>query len=599
MRLAIVVALFAAPALTLNATSADCPFDATSYRDAASIRAQVSRVASIVAPAATTSRRRGVTPPPLTYPAHRNYVDDEIAGAMRRAGINAAPLSSDAEFLRRVTLDLAGRIPTVDEVRAFLASHDAGKRDAVIDRLLQSEDFNDRWTLWFGDLVQNVYVASDVGQGVLLGRTPYYHWIRDSIAAHKPYDAMVRELLTSAGDQKNGPANYFVRLYQENGPPQDTFDNVATQSGQQFLAMPMNCVSCHDGAGHLELVNRGLSRVKRRELWGMAAFFPGIRVTLAATGGWVTTEDPAGQYTLTTSSGNKSPRHPPDGASEVVEPQYLGGGKPADGENRRAAYARMLTADPQFARAAVNYVWKELFGLGIIEPVNNFDLARLNPDGADPQPTHPALLEHLAADFAAGGYDLRALMRLMTTSSAYQLSSRYPSEWKESMTPYFARRYPRRMLAEVLLDALYNATGRTMSLEVGGHGKVTKAVATPEPNGLVNNGHPQGLFLVDFGEGNRDSIPRTEEPSLIQTLGMMNDPQVLAGLKNGTTVAAVTAATSDPAEVTSRLYLATLSRPPSAEELAIAVEYLNGGPLRERAEDLQFVLLDKLEFLYY
>jgi len=135
-------------------------------------------------------------PPPIVYPSSRNFIDTEIFGKMKLARIAPASMSSDTEFLRRVTIDLAGRIPTANEVNAFLGDTSADKRDRLIDTLLASDDFNDRWTLWFGDLVQNIYDASSVGQGVLTGRSPYYHWIRDAIAGHKAYDAMVRELLT-------------------------------------------------------------------------------------------------------------------------------------------------------------------------------------------------------------------------------------------------------------------------------------------------------------------------------------------------------------------------------------------------------------------
>jgi hypothetical protein len=575
------------------AATAVCPVE-HSFQTAHQIQTQVSRTAEAAAP---STRHRAVVPPSIVYPASRNFIDTEIFGKMKLARIAPAHLSSDTEFLRRVTIDLTGRIPTPAEVQAFLADTNADKRDRVIDTLLASDDFNDRWTLWFGDLVQNIYTASDVGQGVLDGRSPYYHWIRDSIAAHKPYDAMVRELLTSSGDQMVNPAsNYFVRLSQENGPPQDTFDNVATQAGTQFLGMPMMCVSCHDGVGHLELLNKGMSHVKRRQLWGMAAFFSRISIAFqrqGAGGSYVVTESPDGEYILNTTTGNKTARLPLPGASDVVEPQYLDGGKATDGENRRAAYARLLTADPQFARAAVNYFWKELFGLGIVEPVNNFDLA------SDTQATHAALLDQLAASFAQNGFDLRALLRLMVQSNAYQLAGRYDGTWNETWTPYFARHYPRRMLAEVVLDALNAATGRKLNRNVVLHGLVTRAVATPDPLALVNNGYPEGPFLADFGEGDRDSNARSADPSLLQVLEMLNDRQILDGLGAKTLVASLIAKNTPPADMVDQLYVAALSRHPTAAESAAAVAYLQGGPIAERAPDLQFVLLNKLEFLFY
>jgi hypothetical protein len=428
---------------------------------------------------------------------------------------------------------------------------------------------------------------------------------------------MVRELLTATGDQKlEGAANYLTRLLQLNGPPQDTFDNVATQSGAQFLAMPLNCISCHDGAGHLEPVNRGLASRKRYELWQMAAFFSRLEIKFFSPvqgkpGEWVVGDRKTGAYLLQTTSGNKSARQPAAGQAVTVTPTYLGGGLPNDGEPTRAAYARMLTADPQFARAAVNYLWKELFGLGIVEPADSFDLARQRPESLPPgvalQPTHPALLERLATSFAANGYDLRALLRLLATSSAYQLSARYErGTWNESWTPYFARHYPRRIIAEVLLDALHQATGRTLAIEIQNPGEettqlVTKALALPDTFAAGSLGDtPYSRFLKDFGSGNRDTVPRTSSPSILQALTIMNDETVLEGVHrtNTNNVRTILAATHDPAEIARRLYMATLSRPPRADELAKAVGYLTQGKLEESAEDLQYVLLNKLEFLY-
>lgn len=554
-----------------------------------------------MAETAAPSRHRAVKPPaapPIAYPASRSFIDTEIFGKMKLAKIAPAPMSSDSEFLRRVTIDLAGRIPKPNEVSAFLSDTSADKRDRVIETLLASDDYNDRWTLWFGDLVQNVYDAASVGQGVLIGRSPYYFWIHDNINARRGYDAMVRDLLTSSGTQTANPAsNYFVRLEQENGPPQDTFDNVATQSGTQFLGLPMMCVSCHDGLGHLELLNKGMASVKRRQLWGMAAFFSRVNMTFQREGPggeWVVSESSEGEYQLNTTTGNKSVRQPLPGASNVVAPVYLFGGQPADGENRRAAFARLLTADPQFARAAVNYIWKEFFGLGIVEPVDNFDLASTT------QATHPALLDELATYFQQSGFDLRALMRVIVQSNAYQLSGRYDGTWNDAWTPYFARHYPRRMIAEVLLDAIYAATGRHLSLNVSQHGVVTKAVATPDPLAFVNNGFFQGPWLQDFGEGDRDSNVRSQEPTLLEVLEMLNDRQVLDGLApTKTLVGNLVSNKTTPEGIVDQLYVAALSRPPTAAERDTAVAYLKGGPLQDRAADLQFVLLNKLEFLFY
>jgi hypothetical protein len=580
----------------------DCPYDPARHRDERVIRAEASRFAELIAP---TGKRRAVSPPSNAFPEERNFIDVELYAAMKKAGISPAPLSSDAEFLRRITLDLGGRIPTTAEVRAFLQDTTGDKRQRAIDRLLASDEFNDRWALWFGDLVQNTLVASGVGRGTGDGRSPFHRWIRASIEARKPYDAMVREMVSSAGRQTQiGQVNYLVRQKQENGPPQDTFDNLATQSGAQFLGMPLMCVSCHDGAGHLEAVNMGLSRTKRRQFWGMAAFF--ARTTIRFQGGDfnVAPITGGGAYRLGTVHGNKSARTPGEGQPDTAEPAYLhGGGKPEAGEDWRVAYGRMLTADRQFARAAVNYLWKQMFGLGIVEPVDGFDLARLSPPaGITPQPSHPALLEQLTDHFITNGYDLRSLLRLMATSSAYQLSAQYSAEaWNETWTSYFPRRYPRRLMAEVMLDAIHQATGRPFEVDIADYRRITSAVAAPDPYAILFSRYTAfAQFLGDFGQGNRDTMPRTNAPSLVQTLILVNDPFVLRGTKRteNTFVGALLRETRDPDQIIERLYVASLSRLPSPSETSIAREYLAAGNLDERTEDLQYVLLNTLEFSF-
>lgn len=602
---ALCVAAIVVPSSATAQSRADCPFDPAHYRDEYKIRSEASRFAELVAPSAAQGKRRSVRPPERTFPAVNNFIDVAVFDKLTRAGIYPASISSDSELLRRASIDIAGRIPTADEVRAFVADATPDKRARAIDRLIASDDFTDRWTLWFGDLVQNVYVAVGVGSGVSNGLNAYYRWIRESIASKQPYDAMVRTLMAGTGlNTARGEANYIVRQRQANGPQQDTFDNLATQSGAQFLAMPLNCVSCHDGAGHLEIVNLGLSKMKRSQLWGMAAFF--AKTQTRFQGGAIEVLTNAnGAYRLSSIFGNKSPRTVPEGQPTTALPVYYTGGTPAEGEDLRVAYGRLLTADRQFARATVNYIWKEMFGLGIVEPADSFDLARLAPPaGLVPQPTHPALLEQLADSFITSGYDLRALIRLMAQSSTYQLSARYDAgTWNETWTPYFARRYPRRIMAEVLLDAVHQATSVPFQVDFYDYGPITKAVAAPDPYLLQfsrNGGATFGQFLADFGQGNRDLITRSSAPSLIQTLTMMNSGIVLNGIKRTgrTTVATVLNDTRDPAAIAERLYLTTLSRYPTAEERTASVAFLAGGNLDERTEDLQYALLNKLEFLF-
>lgn len=553
--------------------------------------------------AAGESRRRAVGKPVSGGTlAIANFIDTHIGAKLKEAGIQPAAISRDEEFLRRVSIDLTGSIPSAADAVAFFADTRTDKRARKIDELLQSDAFVDRWTMWYGDLVQNVQVSDAVRQ-YYLGRNAHYLWIKESIRSGKPYDAMVREDLAGEGDSfTSGPANYAVRQLQRNGPPQDTYDNLAAHSAEKFLGIPMLCISCHSGPGHLELVNIYLRNKTRDDFWKMAAFFArtgvrGSRYTDPANPNanvirYDVTTVPNGAYRLNTTDGNKSPRAPASGQPDTVTPAFLTTGEqPRAGEPYRAAYGRMLTADRQFARATVNYLWAEMFGRGLVEPLNSFDLARLSV-----QPSHPALLEALTDDFIAGGYDVRAFLRTIALSNTYQLSAQYNGPHPE--VSYFARRAPRRLSAEALLDAILAATAVPAQFQVQGLGTVTKAMQLPDP--LEARRTAASRFLDHFGRGNRDDVARTNDSAISQSLALMNDSIVTTRVRraNNSTVSKVLAATSDPGTVADQLYLITLSRRPTPAERQIAVAYLAAGTLAERAEDLQFVLINSLEFLF-
>ncbi len=541
-------------------------------------------------------RRRAVR-----IPVASSFIDTHIDAKLAANAIAPAVVTGDEEFLRRITVDLTGTIPSPAEVDAFLADTAEDKRAKKIDALLASSAFTDRWTLWFGDLVQNVQAATN-SREYYIGRNAYYTWIKASIAANKPYDAMVRELLAGEGNSfQSGVANYIVRQIQRNGPPQDTFDNLAAHSAEKFLGVPLLCLSCHDGKGHLELVNWYLRGKTREDFWKMAAFFSrtssrGVRYTDPANPNlniisFDVAPNPLGSYRLNTSDGNKSPRTPTTNGDSVTPAFFTTGEQPKPGETYRVAYGRMLTADRQFARATVNYLWKEMFGTGLVEPLNAFDLAKL-----DTQPSHPQLLEDLTTEFIAKNYDLRALLRTMALSTAYQRSSLYSGTHPD--VSYFARRNPRRLHAEVLLDAVATATAVPFRFTVQGLGTVTKAVQLPDP--LESRRQPGSVFMNAFGRGNRDDVLRTNDGAISQALSLMNDPVVTqrARRASNSTVQQILATTSDPAVIVDKLYLATLSRRPTPAERTASIDYLRAGTLAERTEDLQFVLLNTVEFLF-
>lgn len=598
------------------ATSTECTFNPAAQRSPREMWHELSRQAELIAPSdlvqknnATGGRRRAVQPPKVNWQA-KNFIDDEIFAKMAKDGIKWTVPASDEEFLRRIYLDLTGQIPTAEKVKSFLADTSASKRDKLIDDLLSSEEFIERWTVWLGEMTQNVTVAANTVLFVN-GRNAYYTFMRDSIRNGKPYDQIVREMVGSNGaNWTQGQVNYWVRNIQNNGPIQDTYDNLSADSAEKFLGLPLNCLSCHNGIGHLEQVNTSLVPRTRSDFWKNAAFFAATQTTTRRDpvnnqSEYTLVENAVGEYRLNTSTGNKTPRAAPAGQPNTVTPAFfLSGETMKSGEARREAYARILTANPQFARATVNYVWKEVFGIGIVEPADSFDLNRQNPATLAPgmtlQPTHPQLITRLADHFVGNGYSLRALLKTIVSSNAYQLSSRYaPGGWNELWTPYYARHYPRRMLAESVLDAICRSTSRPQTYQIGGLPNITRAMQIPDP--LEPNGRNNiGAFLNGFGRGDRDTTARTSEGSIVQALAMLNDPIVTTRVRanQNSTVDQVLRATKDPGTITDELYVATLSRRPSSQERAAAIAFLGNGDLTRNAEDLQYALLNRLEFLY-
>jgi Protein of unknown function (DUF1549)/Protein of unknown function (DUF1553) len=652
LSLALLVSLRPVPAFA----ESDCTFRPQGDPDGIARRHAASRATQLFAsshPAAAASAGtsvlagQGFEAPVVRIP-RVNYVDDEIFGTMDAARVDGvpilpSPLASDAEFLRRVTLDLTGRIPDAALVTAFLADHRSDKRSRMVDTLLASDACVDRWALFFDDLFRNTaFPPSGTGRLGAGGRNVLHAYFTDALRSHKPYDQMARELITGVGDSYvTGAVDFAVRDVQNNGPirgptNQDTFDNLAATAGTVFLGMnSLFCTSCHNGAGHLETLSLWGATKTRQDFWGMAAFFakaqflpinqqqPGIYE-------FVVTDNGRSDYSLSTQTGNKAARVPcsavpageacnpyptvPPGVMTITPKYVMNGQTPLAGEGYRAALARLVTADPQFAKAAANYIFKEMFGTGIVEPPDGFDLLRQDPAGNLPpgmsvQPTHPNLLVELGQDFAAHGFDLRALLATLAKSNAYQLSSFYPGTWNDAYAPYYARHDIRRLGAEMLVDAITKATGVPLPMNVNGYANtVSWAVQLPdtlEPS-AGRGGALIRTFLDTFLRGNRDNEPRAFDFSIAQALYAMNNDTVVVGrMKStaaGSTVNRLLAQKATPATIVSTLYLTTLSRLPSPAETATALALFSrvgsGQTTASVADDLQFALLNKLDFLF-
>lgn len=533
--------------------------------------------------------------------SRRNFIDEHIFGKMERDGIPHAPLASDEEFFRRVHLDLTGRIGTDEALRQFLASTESTKRDKLIDSLIGTPAYRARWTYWFGDL--SMAAANRIGND---GKNLYYRYLYDNLQINRPYNQMVTDLLTAnaASNWYVGPASYLARwvvigLTCEDTVHEDTSDELAVQTAKHFLGIDLQCVSCHDGRNHLEKINSYLTERKRDELWKMAAFFGKTRilrrVEIATTQDEYSIDDQGPGYDAGARTVVRIPRR----GKGPVEPHFvLTGEKPDPSKPLRAEYARMLTSHPQFARATVNMFWAEFMGVGLVDPVFSFDLNRL-----DSQPTHPQLLEALARDFMEHNYDLQRLFKLITRSSAYQLSSKFPGEWKGKYAEYYARKFVRRLKAEEIHDSIVAATGLYTNVPIRGTDfNARYATETRSPEDFKGKGpmlKDINFFLESFGQTNREYAERTNEGDITQAVMLMNSPFVLRQVKaeQGSFLSRLLDGERPPAETITRLFERFLQRHPSQDELAMAKD-LVATRGRQGYEDLQWLLLNKVEFVF-
>lgn len=543
-------------------------------------------------------------------------IDKYIFAALKDAGVTPAGATNDYEFIRRVTLDLTGRIPASDRVTSFVADSAADKRARLINELLAKPEYVDKWTMFFGDLYQNTTRNTQV-QRYDEGRNAFYKWIHDSVEANKSYDKMATELITAqtSNTYVDGAPNWVVGSFVTGGPQQDIFDQQAADTAQTFLGLAnLNCVLCHNGRGHLDTLNLWASKMTRLQAYQLSSFFS--HTYLARTKPdpaknnyyWSVQDDTRYRtdYALNTITGNR-PARVPVGTGSTAPPVYpFSGRSPKSGEDYRVALAREVTSDFQFARAAVNYIWKQFFNRGLVEPADQFDLARLDPDNPPPapwtlQPSNPRLLNALAQDFVDSKYDLKALMRLIANSQAYQLSSRYEGEWKPSYEPLFARKLVRRLWAEEIHDAIAQSSNMIPSYTVGALGKMSWAMQFPEPRNIP--GGAVGQFLDNFLRGNRDSDERSGEGSVLESLSLKNDPFVMTRIRAVTTggvksLLAQSIGLPDD-QLVSALFLTVLSRPATATEKADALRSLQSASNRgQAAEDLLWTLYNKMDFVF-
>ena len=507
-----------------------------------------------------------------SVPESTNFVDDLVFANLQELGIPPSPVCDDATFLRRVTIDIGGRLPTESEVRDFLASQAPDKRSQVIERLLRSPDYADYFANKWTSLLKNRRDdASDITSNFA-----FHAWIRDSLLANTPYDQLVRELLAATGTIIANPA---VAWYKRVKEPKEQMEDVA----QLFLGVRMQCAQCH---------HHPFERWSQDDYYGLTAFFSQVGRKPTDTRG----EDLIFHQRGVAGATNVK-------TGQTVLPRALGdevGSIPADQDPRlRLADWMSDDSNPFFARALVNRYWKHFFKRGLIEPED--DIRDTNP------PSNPELLAALESHFRNSGYDLKDLVRVITNSNAYQLSA-IPNESNLVDRQNYSRFYPKRLQAEVLLDSIDQITGAKTSfpnLPVG-----TRAVALPD-----NSYNKSSPFLRVFGRPESTSVcecERVQSASLAQSLYLLNAPDIKSKLAVPTGRADRLSQASRPLEEKiSEIYLVAFSRYPTDEELQIAVSYFREErtaadgtavapdmALRQNLEDLIWALTNTKEFLF-
>ena len=517
-----------------------------------------------------STRLASIINPGLNYDfaarPRRNFIDDALFKRLESLKVPPSPPATDAAFLRRVSLDLAGEQPIPDRVRDFLKDTDPDKRAKLVDGLLQSSDFVLFWEIKLGDLLEITTNRPELaGQAAIT----YQNWVKKQLIDNAPWDGVVRTLLTSVGklDRDNGgPIAYAL----EGLDPKVS----AEKTAQRFLGLRIRCAQCHD---------HPFDVWTQDDYFGLAATFAKVRRGAGGAPGGMMANRPSVSID-------------PEGKLEhlrtrkTAEPKLLGGEviHVAADQDPRAKLADWMTApdNPYFARATANWAWAQLFGKGIADPPD--DLSRSNP------PVHPELLDALAKHFVASKYDLRDLIRTIATSEAYALSSA-TVPGNEGDNRLFSHQNPRPLTAHQMADALAQATDQVNRF-AGDQNKGKRAIEIQDPS-------TQSNILDTFGRCNRvNGCATVANPalSLRQSLLVIGGDVIEAKVSAPRGyLANLLELSPGPDEIVENLYLRSLCRPPTSEELAHwTAELSQAKSLKETAEDLFWALLNSREFAF-
>ncbi len=490
-----------------------------------------------------------------TNPPENNYIDTLVHNKLKKLRIEPSGICTDEVFVRRVYLDVIGILPTPEEHARFMVSTLPNKRELLVDELLERKEFSELWVLKWAELLQ-IRSSNQVSYKAML---LYYNWLQDKIARNVPTDVWVRELLGANGGTFKNPVTNYYQIERD-------ILKVTENVGQVFMGMRIQCAQCH---------NHPFDRWTMDDYYGFAAFFSQI--------GRKTGDDP--REIIVFNSGGGDVRHPIGG--RVMKPKFLGGAEPeVAGKDRRVVLASWLASpeNPYFAKNLANIVWSHVLGQGIIDEVDDVRIS--NPA------SNQELLDEMGAKFTSYKYDFKKLVRDICTSRTYQRSTE-TTPTNANDTRNFARGPIRRIRAETMLDIISQATD-------------TKNKFRGLPDGSravqIADGGVSTYFLTTFGRPTRETVCSCEvrlEPTLSQSLHLLNGNTVEPKIVQGKIVATMLAEKKTPPQIIEHLFLRTLSRSPRPDELQRLLSIVDASENKKQAlEDVFWALLNSREFMF-